>query len=214
MITAAQVKELREKTGVGIMDCKNALVETKGDMEKATTLLREKGLAKAAKKSSRIASEGLVESYIHNGKYGAMVEINSETDFVAKNEEFKTFAKDIAMHIAAIAPKYVSKEEIPSEIIKAEKDVLASQALNEGKPEAIIEKMIEGRMNKFYEETCLLEQAFVKNPDITVQELLNEKIAIIGENIVIRRFVRFERGEGLEKKETNLAEEVLKQIHG
>lgn len=213
MITTEQVKELREKTGAGIMDCKNVLVETNGNMEKAIELLREKGLAKATKRSSRIATEGLVEAYIHNGKYGAMVEINSETDFVAKNEEFKTFVRDIAMHIAAIGPKYVSREEIPAEVIESEKQILTAQALNEGKPEAVVAKMVEGRINKFFEEICLLDQPFVKNPDITVKELLNEKIATIGENIIIRRFVRFERGEGLEKKEENFAEEVMKQIN-
>lgn len=212
MITAQQVKELRERTSAGIMDCKNVLVETDGNIEKAVELLREKGLAKAAKKSSRIASEGLVDSYIHNGKYGAMVEINSETDFVSKNEEFKTFVRDIAMHVAAAAPKYVSIEEVPEDLVKKEKEVLKIQALSEGKPEAIIEKMIEGRINKFFEEICLLEQPFIKDPDIKVKELLNQKIARIGENIVIRRFVRFERGEGLEKKEENFAEEVLKQV--
>lgn len=214
MVTAEQVKELREMTGAGIMDCKNALVSTDGNVEKAVEILREKGLSKAAKKASRIASEGLVDAYIHNGKYGAMVEVNSETDFVAKNEDFKAFVRDIAMHIAAIGPKYVSREEVPAEVVEAEKEVLKAQALNEGKPEAVVAKMVEGRINKFFEEICLLDQPFVKNPDVTVRDLLNEKIATIGENIVIRRFVRFERGEGLEKKEENFAEEVMKQING
>ena len=214
MVTAEQVKELRERTGAGIMDCKHVLVETDGNIEKAIEILREKGLAKAAKKASRIASEGLVEAYIHGGKYGAMVEVNSETDFVAKNEEFKTFVRDIAMHIAAIGPKYVSREEVPADVVEAEKEVLATQAKNEGKPEAVVAKMVEGRLNKFFEEICLLEQPFVKNPDIKVKDLLNEKIATIGENIVIRRFVRFERGEGLEKREENFAEEVMKQVNG
>lgn len=214
MVTAEQVKELREMTGAGIMDCKNALVSTDGNVEKAVEILREKGLSKAAKKASRIASEGLVDAYIHNGKYGAMVEVNSETDFVAKNEEFKAFVRDIAMHIAAIGPKYVSREEVPAEVVEAEKEVLKAQALNEGKPEAVVEKMVEGRINKFFEEICLLDQPFVKNPDVKVKDLLNEKIATIGENIVIRRFVRFERGEGLEKREENFAEEVMKQING
>jgi elongation factor Ts len=214
MVTAEQVKELREITGAGIMDCKNALVSTDGNVEKAVEILREKGLSKAVKKASRIASEGLVDAYIHNGKYGAMVEVNSETDFVAKNEEFKVFVRDIAMHIAAIGPKYVSREEVPAEVVEAEKEVLKAQALNEGKPEAVVAKMVEGRINKFFEEICLLDQPFVKNPDVTIKDLLNEKIATIGENIVIRRFVRFERGEGLEKKEENFAEEVMKQING
>lgn len=214
MVTAEQVKELRERTGAGIMDCKKVLVETDGNIDKAIELLREKGLAKAAKKASRIASEGLVEAYIHNGKYGAMVEVNSETDFVAKNEEFRTFVKDIAMHIAAVAPKYVSREEVPADVVEAEKATLKAQALNEGKPEAVVEKMVEGRLNKFFEEICLLEQPFVKDPDKKVKDLLNEKIATIGENLVIRRFVRFERGEGLEKKNENFAEEVMKQVNG
>ena len=214
MVTAEQVKELRERTGAGVMDCKKVLVETDGNIDKAIELLREKGLAKAAKKAGRIASEGLVEAYIHNGKYGAMVEVNSETDFVAKNEEFKTFVKDIAMHIAAVAPKYVSREEVPADVVEAEKATLKAQALNEGKPEAVVEKMVEGRLNKFFEEICLLEQPFVKDPDKKVKDLLNEKIATIGENRVIRRFVRFERGEGLEKKNENFAEEVMKQVNG
>ena len=213
MVTAEQVKELREITGAGIMDCKNVLVETDGNMDKAIELMREKGLAKAAKKASRIASEGLVEAYIHNGKYGAIVEVNSETDFVSKNEDFKAFVKDIAMHITAIAPKYVSREDVPAEVVETEKAVLTAQALNEGKPEAVVAKMVEGRVNKFFEEICLLEQPFFKNPDVTVKDVLNEKIAKIGENIVIRRFVRFERGEGLEKKEENFAEEVMKQVN-
>jgi len=212
MVTAEQVKELRDRTGAGIMDCKNVLVETDGNIDKAIELLREKGLAKASKKSSRIASEGLVDAYIHNGKYGAMVEVNSETDFVSKNEEFKTFVRDVAMHIAASNPKYVSIEEVPEEIVSSEKEILKAQALAEGKPDAVVAKMIEGRINKFFEEICLLEQPFIKDPEIKVKDLLSQKIATIGENIVIRRFVRFERGEGLEKKEENFAEEVMKQI--
>lgn len=213
-ITAEQVKELRDRTNAGIMDCKKILVETDGDMDKAIELLRERGIAKAAKKAGRVAAEGLVEAYIHNGKYGALVEVNSETDFVAKNEEFKQFVKDIAMHIAAIGPKYVCREEVPASVVEAEKEALKAQALNEGKPEAVVEKMVEGRLNKFYSEICLLDQPFVKDSDKTVGELLTELIAKIGENIVIRRFARFERGEGIEKKEENFAEEVAKQING
>lgn len=213
-ITAEQVKELRDRTNAGIMDCKKILVETDGDMDKAIELLRERGIAKAAKKAGRVAAEGLVEAYIHNGKYGALVEVNSETDFVAKNEEFKQFVKDVAMHIAAIGPKYVCREEVPASVVEAEKEALKAQALNEGKPEAVVEKMVEGRLNKFYSEICLLDQPFVKDSDKTVGELLTELIAKIGENIVIRRFARFERGEGIEKKEENFAEEVAKQING
>lgn len=213
-VTAEQVKELRDRTSAGIMDCKKVLVETDGNIEKAIELLRERGIAKAAKKASRVASEGLVEAYIHNGKYGALVEVNSETDFVANNEDFKTFVKDVAMHVAASGPKYVRREEVPENIVNAEKEALKAQALNEGKPAAVVEKMIEGRINKFFAEICLLEQPFVKNPDITVGQLLTELIAKIGENIVIRRFARFERGEGIEKEESNFAEEVMKQING
>jgi len=213
-VTAAQVKELREMTGAGIMDCKKVLVEVDGDIKKAVETLRERGIAKAAKKSGRIASEGLVEAYIHNGKYGAMVEVNSETDFVSKNEEFRTFVRDVAMHIAASNPLYVSREEVPESVINSEKEIIKAQAMNEGKPEAIAEKMVEGRINKYLAEICLLDQPFVKDPDKTIGQLLTEKIATIGENIVIRRFVRFERGEGIEKKEENFAEEVMKQING
>lgn len=213
-ITAEQVKELRDRTGAGIMDCKKMLVEADGDIEKAIELLREKGIARAAKKAGRVATEGLVEAYIHNGKYGALVEVNSETDFVSNNEDFKTFVKDVAMHIAAVGPKYVRREEVPAEIVEREKQTLKAQALNEGKPEAVVEKMVEGRINKFFEEICLLDQKFVKDPDITVGELLTNLIAKIGENIVIRRFARFERGEGIEKEETNFAEEVMKQVNG
>ena len=211
-ITAAMVKELREKSGAGMMDCKKALTETNGDMDKAVDFLREKGLASVAKKSSRIASEGIVESYIHGGRIGVLVEVNSETDFVAKNEEFKNFVKDIAMQIAAVAPKYVSREEVPAEEVEHEKNVLTEQARGENKPEHIIEKMVEGRLEKFYEEICLLDQDFIKDSDKKIRDILNELIAKIGENIKIRRFVRYEVGEGLEKREEDFAEEVAKQI--
>lgn len=211
-ISASLVKELREMTGAGMMDCKNALAETNGDIEAAVKLLREKGIAKASKKSDRIAAEGVIASYIHGGRIGVIVEINSETDFVAKNSEFQEFAKDIAMQIAASAPKYVAIEEVPGEVIESEKEILRHQALNEGKPANIVEKMIEGRISKFYKEVCLLEQPFVKDPDKSVQQLLNEKIAVIGEKISIRRFTRYELGEGIEKKQENFAEEVAKQL--
>ena len=212
-VTAEQVKELRDRTQAGIMDCKKVLVETDGDMEKAIELLRERGIAKAAKKAGRVASEGLVEAYIHNGKYGALVEVNSETDFVSNNDEFKAFVKDIAMHIAAIGPKYVKREDVPESVVNAERETLIQQAMNEGKPEEIAKKMVEGRLNKFFQEICLLEQPFVKDSDVTVQDLLTNLISKIGENIVIRRFARFERGEGIEKEETNFAEEVMKQAN-
>lgn len=211
-ITAGMVKELREKTGAGMMDCKKALTDTQGNMEKAIEVLREKGLAAVAKKAGRIAAEGLVEAYIHGGRIGVLVEVNSETDFVAKNQEFKDFVKDVAMQIAASHPLYVRKEDVPQDEIDKEKEILRKQALNEGKPENIVDKMVEGRIQKYFKEVCLLEQPFVKNPDITVNELLTEKIAKIGENISIRRFVRFEVGEGIEKKSENFAEEVAKQM--
>ncbi len=211
-VTAAAVKELRTITSAGMMDCKKALVETDGDMDAAIKLLREKGLAKAAKKAGRVAAEGIVVSYIHSGRIGVLVEINSETDFVAKNVEFQEFGRDVAMQIAASNPRFVRREEVSEEILNAEREVLANQARNEGKPEKIIDKMVEGRIAKYYKENCLLEQVFVKNPDVTIQELLNEKIAKIGENLSIRRFARFEVGEGIEKKEENFAEEVAKQL--
>ena len=213
-ITAEQVKELRDRTGAGIMDCKKILTEAEGNMDKAIELLKQKGMAKAAKKAGRIAAEGLVEAYIHNGKYGALVEVNSETDFVANNEEFRSFVKDVAMHVAAAAPQYVKREEVPASVVEAERKAQKDKAIAEGKPEAIAERIVEGRMDKFFSEICLLDQAFVKDPDKTVGQLLTELIARIGENIVIRRFVRFERGEGIEKKEENFAEEVMKQING
>lgn len=211
-ITAAMVKELREKSGTGMMDCKKALTETNGDMDKAVDFLREKGLASVAKKSSRIASEGIVESYVHGGRIGVLVEVNSETDFVAKNEEFQNFVKDIAMQIAAVAPKYVSREEVPAEEVEHEKNVLTEQARGENKPEHIIEKMVQGRLEKFYEEICLLDQDFIKDSDKKIRDILNDLIAKIGENIKIRRFVRYEVGEGLEKREEDFAEEVAKQL--
>lgn len=212
-ITIAMIKELRERTMAGINDCKKALAETNGDMDKAADFLREKGLAAAAKKSGRIASEGTVQSYIHaGGKIGVLVEVNCETDFVAKNQLFLNFVKDIAMQIAASSPLYVAKEDVPQEDIDKEKAVLRAQALNEGKPEKIVDKMVEGRISKFYDENCLLEQSFVKEPDKKVIDILNSLVATIGEKITVRRFVRYEMGEGLQKKEDNFAEEVMKQV--
>lgn len=211
-VSAQLVKELREITGAGMMDCKNVLVETNGDIDEAIKLLREKGLAKAAKKAGRIAAEGAVVSYIHGGRIGVLVEINSETDFVAKLEEFQEFAKDVAMQIAAANPRYVRREEVPAEVLEEERQILRQQALNEGKPEKIVDKMVEGRVEKYYKENCLLEQPFIKDGDTTVGALLLEKVARIGENISIRRFVRYEVGEGIEKVEENFAEEVAKTI--
>ncbi|NJD01588.1 MAG: translation elongation factor Ts [Ruminiclostridium sp.] len=215
MITAEMVKQLRERTGAGMMDCKKALTETNGNIDKAIEYLREKGLAAAAKKAGRIAAEGLVDSYIHgNGRIGVLVEVNIETDFAAANNEFKSFVKDIAMQIAAAKPEYVRREDVPADILEKEREILKAQARNEGKPEKIIEKMVEGRIEKFYKEMCLLEQDWIKDPDKTIKQLITEKIAAIGENINIRRFARFERGEGIAKKEENFADEVMKQIGG
>ena len=212
-VSAAAVKELREKTGAGMLDCKKALEEASGDLTKAAEILREKGLAAAAKKEGRVATEGLIESYIHaGGRIGVLVEVNSETDFVAKNEQFREFVRDVALQIAAASPKYIRREEVPQEALDKEREILTNQALNEGKPEKIVEKIVEGRLSKYYEEYCLLEQPFIKDPDKTMEQLLKEKIATIGENLSIRRFVRYELGEGLEKKQENFAEEVMSQV--
>ena len=209
-ITAALVKELRERTGAGMMDCKKALSATDGDLEKAIDFLREKGLAAAAKKAGRVAAEGLVEAYIHGGgRIGVLVEVNCETDFVAKTDAFKELVKDIAMHIAATNPSYLKREEVPTAELEHEQAVLAEQARNEGKHEKIIEKMVAGRIEKYYKEVCLMEQPFVKDPDKTISDLITESIAKIGENISIRRFTRYQLGEGIEKKEENFAEEVM-----
>lgn len=213
MITAQQVKELRERTGVGMMDCKRALNEANGDMDKAIELLREKGLAAAAKKAGRIAAEGIVEAYIHmGGKIGVMVEVNCETDFVAKTAEFKAFVRDIAMHIAAANPTYLRKEDVPQDVLDKEMEILRQQALNEGKPEKIVERMVQGRIEKFYKDVCLLEQPFVKDNDKTINQMVQEQIATIGENMNIRRFVRYEMGEGLEKRQDNFVDEVMSQM--
>ena len=192
-INAKMVGELRESTGAGLMDCKKALVESEGNVDKAVEILRKKGAATAAKKATREASEGLVNSYIHlGGKVGVLVEVNCESDFVAKTDDFKDFVRDIAMHVAATNPLCVSREEIDPEIIKKEREIAEGQA--EGKPPAAIEKIVEGKINKFLSESCLLEQAYVKNPDQTVQQVLTEKVATMGENMVIRRFARFQIG--------------------
>lgn len=212
-ISAKMVKELRDRTGAGMMDCKRALTELKGDIDKAVDLLREKGLAAAAKKSGRITAEGLVSSYIHGeGRIGVLVEVNCETDFVTKTDEFQELVKDVAMQVAAAKPMYLTREEVPEEMITHEREVLKAQALNEGKPEKIVEKMVEGRIDKYLKEICLLEQPFIKDPDITIQQLVTEKIAKIGENISVRRFTRYELGEGIEKKEEDFAAEVAAQM--
>lgn len=214
-VTATLVKELREKTGAGMMDCKKALVEAEGDLSRATEVLRERGLASAAKKAGRVATEGLVGSYIHaGGRIGVLVEINCETDFVAKNVDFQTLVRDIAMHIAAANPAYVRREEVPSHEIEKEREILRTQTLNEGKPDHIVDKIVDGRIDKFFKDNCLLEQQFVKDSNKTVETLLKEHIASIGENISIRRFSRFVVGEGIEKEESNFADEVMAQVRG
>jgi elongation factor Ts len=195
-ITAQQVKELREATGAGVLDCRKALQAHEGDFEKAAAFLREKGLAAAAKKEGREAKEGIVELYAHGGgRVGVMVEVNCETDFVARTEQFKTFAHDLALHIAAAAPKYVDVTAIPAEVIEAKKTAARSQALAEGKPERVVEKIVDGKLEKFYQEACLTRQPFVKNEDLTVADLIKQTIAAIGENIIVRRFARWELGE-------------------
>ena len=211
--TAQDVKALRERTGSGMMDCKKALTETNGDMEKAIDYLREKGMAKAAKKAGRIAAEGIVDSYIHmGGKIGVLLEINCETDFVARGDQFKNLAHDICLHIAAANPLYLTKEEVPADVLEREKAVLKAQALEEGKPLNIVEKMVEGRIKSFYDDNCLLNQKFVKDPSKTIEQLVIEATATIGEKIAIRRFVRYEMGEGLQNKSENLADEVAAQV--
>jgi elongation factor Ts len=194
-ITSQMVKELRDKTNAGMMDCKKALTETAGDMEKAVDLLRQKGLAVAAKRAGRETKEGVVESYIHaGGKLGVMVEVGCETDFVAKTDDFKAFAKNIAMHIAAANPVAVSRDEVPADILQREKDIYINQALESGKPQQIVEKIVGGKVEKYLAEICLMEQKYVKNPDLSIQDLLNELVAKMGENISIKKFARFQIG--------------------
>ncbi len=212
-ITAAMVKELREKTGAGIMDCKKALKEKDGILDDAVDFLREKGLAAASKKSGRIASEGLVGSYIHaGGKIGVIVEINCETDFVARTDAFQAFVKDICMQVAASNPLAVTRDDLPADDIEKEKHIFRLQALESGKPEKIVDKIVAGRIEKYYAENCLMEQKFVKNPDVTIEELVKEMIVKTGENVSIRRFTRYLLGEGLEKRNSDLAQEVADQL--
>ncbi len=209
MVTATDIKALRERTGAGMLDCKKALNENEGNLENAIDWLRQKGISKAAKKSGRAASEGLVEAYIHGGgKIGVLLEINCETDFVALTDNFQALARDLAMHIAATSPEYVSKEDVPADAIERERKVQLARVMEEGKPEHIAEKIVEGRMGKFYEEICLLEQPYIKEDGKTVGEVLTDAVATIGENIRVRRFSRFVMGEGLEKKSEDFAEEV------
>jgi elongation factor Ts len=214
-ISATDVRDLREKTGAGMMDCKKALEENGGNFDKAIDWLRTKGLSKAAKKAGRVAAEGLVNSYIHaGGRIGVLVEVNSETDFVARNDDFQNFVKDISMHIAAVAPQFVQVTEIPQEVRDREAAVLRAKALEEGKKAEFLDKIIDGQIKKWAAEICLMDQKFIKNPDVTVSQLLQELIAKIGENIVVRRFVRYELGEGIEKKKEDFAAEVAAVTKG
>jgi elongation factor Ts len=212
-ITIDMIKELREKTGSGMMDCKKALQESGGDLNKAIIWLREKGIASADKKMSRIAAEGVVDAYIHAGnRVGVLLEVNIETDFAAKNESFRQMVREISMQIAAMKPRWVDQDSVPADVIAEERNIARNQALNEGKPEKVVDRIVDGRMKKFFEENCLLNQSYIKDDSKTVEMIVKEMIAQIGENISVRRFVRYELGEGLEKREENFAEEVSKQI--
>src|SRR5438067_13363385 len=215
--SAAAIKALRDKTGAGMMECKRALIEAEGAEERAIEILRERGLASAKKKEGRVAAEGVVGSYIHmGGKVGVLVEINCETDFVARTEEFQQLVKDIAMHVAAAEPRYVSREEVPADVLDKEREITRAQIANDpknaNKPEQVIEKIVEGRLNKFYEEAVLLDQPFVKDPAKTVAELVDEKVAKTGEKITIRRFTRYKMGEGLEKRSDDFGSEVASLV--
>jgi elongation factor Ts len=213
-IPAAQVKELRERTQAGLLDCKTALKECDGDMDKAIEYLRKKGLSKAAKKAGRIATEGAIHSYIHGGRVGVLLEVNCETDFVAKLEPFQEFCREISLQIAAMNPQAVDREGVDLAKVEAERAILREKALNEGKPEKIVDKIVDGQINKYFQETVLLEQRWVKDDKKSIEDLQRELIAKIGENIKIRRFVRYELGEGLEKKQENFAAEVAAQVAG
>lgn len=212
-VTAQMVKELRERTGAPMMQCKTALQETSGSIDDAIQVLRKKGLSAAAKKASRVAAEGVVASYIHSGgKIGVLVEVNCETDFVGRTDDFQNLVKDIAMHIAAAEPRFLHRDEVTEEVLRREREVYRDQALATGKPANVVEKIVDGKMEKFYAEAVLLEQPFVKNPDVTIRQMITEKVAQLGENIVVRRFARFKLGEGIEKKTGNFAEEVAAQV--
>ncbi|MCG0277240.1 MAG: translation elongation factor Ts [Thermanaeromonas sp.] len=201
MVSAEVIKELRNRTGAGMMDCKRALEETGGDIERAIEVLRMKGLAAAAKKAGRVAKEGLVHAYIHGGgRIGVLIEVNCETDFVARTEEFRDLVHNLAMQVAASRPEYIKREDVPEEVLEREKSILRAQALNEGKPEKVVEKIVSGRLEKFFQESCLLEQPYIKDPDRKVKDLIAEKIAKLGENIEVRRFVRFEVGEAVDQQ--------------
>ena len=212
-ISAKTVQELRSSTGAGIMDCKRALAESEGNLEKAVEILRKKGLAAASKKAGRVTSEGAVTSYIHGGgKLGVLLEVNCETDFVARTDQFQQLVKDISMHIAAANPQYLKREHVPAELIEKEREIYRAQFEGSNKPANVIEKIVDGKIEKFYSEVCLYEQPFVKDPDKTVQQLVADAVAKLGENLNIRRFARFVLGEGIEKEEKDLAAEVAAQI--
>ena len=213
-VTAAMVKELREKTGAGMMDCKKALAATDADFAKAEEWLRKQGITGAAKKSGRTAAEGLVGSYVHNGKVGVLVEVNCETDFVARNEDFQGLVKELALHIAAAAPQYVRREEVPPDVIEREKDIERTKLREQKKPEAMMEKILTGKMEKYFELSCLLDQPWVKDDKKKIHELITETIAKLSENVSVRRFARFVVGEGIEKKKEDLAAEVAKTLAG
>jgi elongation factor Ts len=212
-VTAQMVKELREMTGAGMMDCKKALEATNGDYDAAVKWLRENDLAAAEKKAGRIAAEGIVDSYIHEGgRIGVLIEVNIETDFAAKNEDFKKTVRDLAMQVAAMNPLYVKREDVPQEVIARERDIARAQAIKSGKPERIVDKIVDGRMEKYFQEACLMEQSYIRDDSMTCEQLIKELIAKIGENIKVRRFVRYEMGEGLEKRNEDFAEEVAAQL--
>ncbi len=215
MISAQDVKKLRDRTNAGMQKCKEALEACNGDLDKAAEWLREKGVAAAAKKADRIAAEGMVQSYIHmGGKIGVLVEVNCETDFASKSENFKELCKNIALQIAAAKPLYLNTQEVPADAIEHEKEILKAQALNEGKPEKVIDRIVEGGIKKFYKENCLMEQEYVKDPKKTITDVINDAVLVIGEKISVRRFTRYEMGEGLEKRQENFADEVLSQMKG
>ena len=214
-VTPQLVKELRERTGAGMMDCKRALVDSEGDVEKAIELLRKRGMATAAKKAGRVAAEGVVSSYIHaGGRIGVLLEVNCETDFVARTDDSQNLVKDLGMHIAASDPRVVSRDEVTDAILERERAIYRDQAVESGKPENVLDRIVEGKIEKFYSESVLMEQAFIKNPEVTVQELVNEVIAKLGENIQVRRFARFKVGEGIEKAAVDFSEEVRAQVAG
>jgi len=214
-VTPQLVKELRERTGAGMMDCKRALVDTEGDVEKAIDLLRKQGMATAAKKAGRVAAEGIVGSYIHaGGRIGVLLEVNCETDFVARTDDFQALVKDLAMHIAAADPRVIGRDEVTNDILDSERAIYREQAIESGKPENVVDRIVEGKIEKFYSESVLMEQAFIKNPDVTVEEMVTAVVAKLGENIQVRRFARFKVGEGVEKPAVDFAAEIKAQVAG